>query len=271
MKDFQNQNTQAIPKAELKTKVRKDFRKPILTALQTCIAVLAFSLILIVSFNLPDYFSKPVVSGQISITGNEILPEEEIIEYLNLKDLGLWHQVDPYLLSVRLNQHPWIETASVHRTTNHGISIQVHETKPVAYLKTKEQLYLLSPDCRILSRKASNRWNDLPIIVQNHLGKIEPGSYLPKVELGKAFEILEILSKSDSLPKNAISEINITDPLNTVLVTIPYGINIKLGAGQYHSKLANLKSALPVLLKERGNIRYIDLRYQKAIVYKKKV
>lgn len=271
MKDVQNRLSQVPQKAETKPKAKRSYRKPALLIIKVSVSLLTLSLIALVALALPNFFSKPVAENQIFISGNQVISEDEVIEYLHLQELGLWHQVDSYHLSVRLNQHPWVESASVHKTINHGLSVQINETRPIAYLKTKQGLFLLSPDCRVLSIISSETWKDLPIIIHSHLEEVKPGIYLPKRQLSKVFEILTLLEDTGPLPKNAISEIDISDPLNTVLVTIPYGIRIKLGNSQYETKLTNLQNALPVLLKERGNIRYIDLRYQKAIVYKKKV
>lgn len=242
-----------------------------LVTIKVLVSLLTLALISLVALSLPDYFAKPVAESHLSISGNQVLSENEITDYLQLKKLGLWQEVDPYLLSVRLNQHPWIKSASVHKTINHGLSIQVNETSPIAYLRVNHELFLLSEDCRVLSLKPAEAWKDLPVIINERLDKVTPGVYLPVDQFSNVFKVLSLLKGSSPLPESAISEIDISDPLNTILITIPYGIRIKLGAGFYERKLANLAGALPLLQKERGNIRYIDLRYDKAVVFKRKV
>ena len=59
--------------------------------------------------------------------------------------------------------------------------------------------------------------------------------------------------------------------MNIELVTIPDAIRIKLGADHFRQKLINLQEALPTLAKEKGNIRYIDLRYERAVVFRRRV
>jgi cell division septal protein FtsQ len=108
------------------------------------------------------------------------------------------------------------------------------------------------------------------VIVDSTAARIKPGDVLPKALLAKPFELITLLKDNPTLPLKAVSEIDISDPLNIQLVTIPNAIRIKLGVSGFADKLVNLQHALPRLNKEKNNLRYIDLRYKHSVVFRRR-
>ncbi len=236
--------------------------------------IITLSTLLIIGYclvKIPPYFSHPINPTKITIKGNEILTPDMLLKQMRIKAFTPWMDIDPYELSLKLIKHPWIDEASVHRNIDLGLSITIKERTPVAYLKTGNGLFLLGSDNLVLSFvKSGEQWN-LPVIVDNKIKSINPGDILPKNQLKKVDELMQLLETSKVLPIDTVSEINITDPLNIVLITIPYAIPIKMGSENFRQKLENLKHALPTLLDENRNIRFVDLRYSSAVVFRRKI
>ncbi len=226
-------------------------------------------LIGIVCISIPKFLFSP--PENLTIYGNDILTRETIINNLNIGQDESWSSLDPYILSLRLKEHPWIENVVVHRSIPLGIDVHITERVPIAYLKTKNDLFLLGKDYLVLKTLASTKVWDLPIIVDANLKDIKAGDTLSRTPLSKAFSLIELLKNNMVLPLNAVSEIIITDPFNYQLVTIPKGVRIKLGYRDFEKKLVRLGYAMPKIASWNNNVRYLDLRYSSGVVVKKKI
>lgn len=269
MKDYSAKHIPAKPEVPepRSWNIKGGFRQLV----KSVITLAAIGLVIYGLVHLPGYYSQPINPGKIVIKGNRILTTDEVLSHLRIPKEQSWLDADPFEMSRRLALHPWIEKAAVHRHPDLGLTISVVEITPVSYLQTGDGMFLLSSEGRLLSMMQSGgQWN-LPILVDKTLSGLKPGTLIPKHDLAKGFAMIDFLEKNETLPLKNVSEIDITDPLNIQLITIPDAILIKLGSTGFEEKLFNLNLALPRLQKERGNIRYIDLRYERAVVYRNKV
>jgi len=216
----------------------------------------------------PSFLISPVRS--IGIRGNEILTEERIIEYLNIDKEHSWIGLDPYQLSLNLKKSHWIDKAIVHRSFPLKLDVRVTERQPIAYLKTRDNLFLMAREYLVLENMPSVKVWNLPVIVNLELQQIEVGDMVEGAALKKAVELIDILSNNKVLPLDAVSEIIVTNPFNIELITIPYGIKIKLGFQDFEKKLAGLNHVLPKIEWQRQNIKYLDLRTVQSVVMKKR-
>lgn len=208
---------------------------------------------------------------QVRVHGNSILSKEKVVQYLELQENNSWWEIDPYQLSLRLKRHLWIESAIVHRNYMRGLDIYITERKPIAYLKLQHRLFLLCKGNLILKWEGTKQstW-DLPIITTNRIKTVTEGETYTDVGISKALSILRKFEGNPILSSASISEINIDDPLNIELVTLPNGIRIKLGDQKLDHKLQNLGLAMPALQKIKKSLQYIDLRHSSGVVIKKK-
>lgn len=218
----------------------------------------------------PSSLDRPFDPSRIRIYGNSVLPQTHILSILNIDRIS-WLKFDAFEFSVLLNQQPWISQSTVHRRNDFGLDIVIRERKPLAYLKTGSNLFLLGKDYRVLSFVKSDKIWDLPVIIDERLTSLESGDYVSKDQFVKTFSLMNLLKENDTLPLSSISEIHVTDPLNYELVTIPDGIVLKLGSNDFANKIKNLHDAGPVLANYKGNIRYIDLRYNDGLVLSRKI
>jgi len=224
--------------------------------------------IVLILLEIPSYLFSPVRS--INIQGNKVLSDEIIIDYLEINKKHSWISLDPYILSLNLKQNPWIEKAIVHREFPLRLDIHITERQPIAYLKTRDNLFLMAREFLVLETLPSIKVWNLPVIVNLELEQVEVGDVVEGAALKKAIDLIDILKDCIPLPLEAVSEIIVTNPFNIELITIPHGIKVKLGFQDFKKKLASLTYVLPQIEWQRKNIKYLDLRTIQGVVMKKK-
>jgi cell division septal protein FtsQ len=232
------------------------------------IIICGIGLVVLVFIQIPSFLVSPVRS--IGVRGNEILTEERIIEQLNIDKEHSWIGLDPFQLSLNLKKNPWVDKAIVHRSFPLKLDVRITERQPIAYLKTRDRLFLMAKGYRVLETMPSAKVWNLPVIVNLDLQKIEVGDMVEGAAMKKAVELIDILADNKVLPLDAVSEIIVTNPFNIELITIPYGIKIKLGFQNFEKKLAKLNHVLPKIEWQRQNIKYLDLRTVQGVVMKKR-
>ena len=134
----------------------------------------------------------------ISITGDNNLKKEDILNIINDKEYKTIFDVNLFKIHNNLLLNEWIETVKIERTLPSSIKIQIIEKKPVAIWQTKLGNKLITKDGSIISNvNATTFKNRLPIIIGEGANK-------------NAFLILQILRKNPNLYNNvwSISYIN---------------------------------------------------------------
>ena len=217
-----------------------------------------------IAVQIPRHLLSPVKS--VRIHGNELIDKTVIAKYLGIYEDQSWLSTDPYELSIRVKELPWIEEATVRKNLASGLDIHVSERRPVAYLKAKDRLAMICSDYLILERIDKKRGWDLPVIVHNGLDMPVSGRYLKSEDLNGAFRLMDLLRDSTVLPLDAVSEVFVDDPLNMELITIPDGIKVKLGFRNFREKLRNLELASSKIDGMRHKISIIDLRHRRGVV-----
>lgn len=264
MKDFSH------PKTQLNRRTQDDSEKPQKSLpLLLRIVFLAGGIFLVgvVLFNLPHYFFQP--ANTIRIHGNHVLSAKHVNQLLDIDKDNTWFDLDPYILSLNLTKHPWVNKAIVHRTFPLSIDVFLTERVPIAYLKTKSGLFLLGNDCLVLKVLSPENGWDLPVIVNNQLKGIKIRDKLSKASLSNVLKLVELLKTDKTLPLGAVSEIHMSDPFNIELITMPYGIKIKMGYENFEQKLNKLHYFTPKFKELNKKIKYLDLRYHQGVVVKR--
>ena len=134
----------------------------------------------------------------ISITGDNNLKKEDILNIINDKEYKTIFDVNLFKIHNNLLLNEWIETVKIERTLPSSIKIQIIEKKPVAIWQTKLGNKLITEDGSIISNANVTTFkNRLPIIIGEGANK-------------NAFLILQILRKNPDLYNNvwSISYIN---------------------------------------------------------------
>lgn len=246
-----------------KTVVPVNFRRVLKISVSICV----FCFILFLLIQIPGKITRPLKT--ITIHGNNILDKTTIAQYLQIYPDQSWFDIDPYVFSTRLKQLNWVDTAIVRKNFWEGIDVTITERSPIAFLRVKEKTWFICENGLILDLIQQKKAWDLPVIVKDNLIDVSEGKRLNREFLIDAFDIIKLLGQNSILPLSTISEIIITDPINIKLISIPYGIEIRLGYENFELKLARLTRAIPKLNDYIHNIDYIDLRHSDGVVFKK--
>ncbi|MBT4527860.1 MAG: FtsQ-type POTRA domain-containing protein [Deltaproteobacteria bacterium] len=264
MKDYKSTfNKSNNNKPIQKTILELGFRRILKISVSICV----FCFILFLLIQIPGKITSPLKN--IMIHGNNILDKTTIAKYLGVYPDQSWFDIDPYVFSTRLKQLNWVDTVIVRKNFWEGIDVTITERSPIAFLRVKDKTWFICEDGLILDLIQQKKAWDLPVIVNDSLSEVREGEYLNLELLSDAVDIIKLLNKNSILPISTISEIIITDPINIKLISIPYGIEIRLGYENFDLKLARLSRAIPKLNDYIHNIDYIDLRHSDGVVFKK--
>lgn len=265
MKDYSTRYFNDIAKNEQKEKKLVKFNPIELSS--TLLVLFVLSGIVYLAMNIPKLIFAPPET--IFVQGNNTISKQNLLRQLAITQDQNWIDLDPYYLSLRLNQHPWIQKSIVRRIIPLGLEISIVERSPVAYLKSGNELFLMDKEGWILERPQTRlSWN-LPIATLEKSQRIDPGVKIRSAVLSNIIELMAILEGDSILPLSSISEINATNPLNIELITIPDGTRIKFGYKNFKSGLQKLKLVSPTIKNQIGKIKYIDLRQLNGVAIKK--
>ena len=233
------------------------------------LTTLASSLFCLLGFVLlPSTLLAPI--SKVKIQGNQILTSIQVAAPLALSEDGTWLGLDSYELSKQVQGLNWVKEARVKKLAGGELWVKITEQRPIAFFRTPKGLYLLSTDFTLLPLKNNPKGWDLPTIQDQRNGNFEVGEKVNSFTLLKSLELMEKLKDSDLLPLGSISEIDISDPLNLTISTLPFGIKIKMGYKDFDQKLDRLKRALPEISKRAKKIHTLDLRNHQGIALKYK-
>ena len=195
---------------------------------------------------------------EISVSGNSIYSENEIVEIS-----GLRKQQNIFLANLAVSRknllfQPWIEDTVVARVLPKKITIDITEYEPLAILEAAEKRYLMDTNGVLFKEWVPTDPAKLPIVQGLLLSdfKVEEPSK-------KAQTVLYFLTVGQQrgaiLPNHAIQKISV-DPSGNLTVFPTQGVGkIRLGKNEFEAKLKRIYEILPQLKKERDISEYYTI------------
>lgn len=112
---------------------------------------------------------------------------------------------------------------------------------------------------------------ELPVIVglETRIFGPKPGKKYNIKELAIALNIIKELRKSERLKNYKIKKIDVVNALNIAVFIQDIGpefLEVKLGADNIRYKIALLGGLITAASKDKGNIKYIDLRFKDPLI-----
>jgi cell division protein FtsQ len=202
------------------------------------------------------------VTGNTHVTADTIIRESTIFEGRNIFGLDLSEA------AVAIEKIPRIRSAQVRRIPPDEIQIEVTERKPLALILSG-RLLCVDREARILAEYDPAHKLDAPIISGKSLAGAKVGDTVQVEKVSCALEIVEIINRLGLAGHLRISEINVDDPDNIVLVAEQSGATILLGSDNFEAKLWRLARVAETMecneqLKV-ANLERLDMRFE-AIV-----
>lgn len=165
----------------------------------------------------------------------------------------------------KIEAHEWIERATLSRHWPNQLTVTIKERTPVALLNRSDGLYYLDKDGNIFAAVGASEDVDFPVITGEIAGDASSASaVVSSPAMQEALRLLRYAGSGNSvLPKQNISEINVTEHGDMILYLADRVFPIYLGKDDISIKYSRLVKVLKKLYKKREflNTAYIRLDY----------
>ena len=176
----------------------------------------------------------------------------------------------PKLRKVIESDH-WVLRARIRRVLPDTLKIEIEERKPIALAGIRDTIFVADNDGTLLDRYSAKYGKlDLPLLkgLSGEMGK--PASDSNRRRMALFLQAMKELDSENDLYTKLLSEVDVTDAQNVVVVPMDDTVRIQLGDQDFLKRFRTHmeKQAYFRELKDRyGDIESIDLRYDKQIVY----
>lgn len=202
------------------------------------------------------------VSGNTNVTGQSIIRQSGLIEGRNIFQVNLRQS------AAAIEQLPRVKSALVRTKLPDEIQIDISEREPAAVLAAKE-LFLLDSEGKIIEKLDPSENLDAPVITGRALAGLAVGDVVKTEGVARALEIIRILNEMDVGKSIRVSEINVDDPANILLVAEPSGATVYLGSGDYRGKLWRLAQVADEINRNDrlhpASLERIDMRFESIV------
>jgi hypothetical protein len=202
----------------------------------------------------------------VSFKGNNILSDEQILEWLgSIKGKNLI-TIDLVKLSQRLSENTWIQSASIRRSFPQGLEFKLTERVPYARIK-KEQIYLVDSYGAILSPEKPE-YRHLPLIIMQdeHQWK-EENSFL-KGKLLHSLKTMHYFNKLSFFENNPLDAAELIGHSRVLFLTRNRDMQIQMSMDRLEEGRKNFLLILEIIEEESPKIQIIDLSFEDQVVIK---
>lgn len=182
----------------------------------------------------------------------------EVVAYAEVSQGEPLLGVDLDVVKARVEQHPFVDTASVRRVPPDGLEIEVRERRPRALVALDGVLYLVDERGAPQKRAMPGDGLDLPVITGIGAdafagtftgGEESGGAVLPAPDaLGVALRVLAS-HEAAGAPGGALAEVRMETAERPVAV-LADGTRVVLGEGDYDEKMARLSRVMEALSRQ---------------------
>jgi len=182
-----------------------------------------------------DYFR----AEDITVEGNQILSEEEVIKETFIKPGDNILSVNLSMVRKQLLANAWISEAEVIRKIPSGIILRIKEHKPLAVIDLGKE-FLLNEDGEIFKEKTTTDPESLPLVKGLKFSDLSLSDVKRSQSLNAVMTVLKLGKKPESiLPNSSITLINVDREIGLTIFAI--GKTIKIGYNNYPDKYERLE------------------------------
>jgi cell division protein FtsQ len=164
----------------------------------------------------------------------------------------------------KLEQIPWVESASVMRFAPNRIKIEIHERTPVAFARVGSRVLLIDAGGTLMDLSRKKKYS-FPVIVGMNPG--EPLS-TRSARMKIYNELVRQLDSGGGNYSKDLSEVDLTDPEDVkVLANDPEGeVLVHLGSSDYLDRFKICVAHLREWRQQFQKLESVDLRYDRQII-----
>ena len=214
--------------------------------------------------------TEALTIAHIALDGETALSETDVWSRLEglrgqnilVVDLGEWRQ--------KVLESPWIEAAAIRRVLPDSVDVSVVERQPMGVGRVGSALYLIDQDGEVIEAYGPGHEQfDLPLIDGlANTASIDPSG--PAVDATRAALAARLMASLQRWPDLAkrVSQIDVTDPRDAVVILDGDTALIRLGGDQFAERLQAYLDVAEALRSEVPQIDYVDLRFGERVYVK---
>ena len=193
------------------------------------------------------------------VSGTDQLSEGEVLALVaGLRGENIL-AVDLEAYQQRLVASPWLRDGILRRILPSTVEVLVTERSPTAVARFADLLYLVDERGAIIDQHGPRFARfDLPII--DGLGAPDVVPVVDPARMALAARLLEQLGAHPEV-LGAISQIDVTDPYNAVVLLNDDPALLHLGGDRFLERLQSYAELAPALRARIADIDYVDLRF----------
>ena len=203
-------------------------------------------------------------SDNIEVTGIENVTKKQIMEVMgediqrNIFSVPLNEQ------KAKLEQIPWVESASVMRFVPNRLQIEIHERTPIAFARVGPRIFLIDAGGTLMELPQKHKYS-FPVILGMNPG--EPlSTRLPRMRAYN--DLVHQLDSGGARYSQDLSEVDLSDLDNLkVRVNDPRGdVLVELGASDFLSRYKTYVSHVQEWRQQFQKLESVNLRYGNQVV-----
>ncbi len=204
---------------------------------------------------------------QIRVAGERRVSKADVLELSDIQPGSNIFDLDLEMIGRKIAEDPWVAVARVERAFPREVLIRVSEREPRAIINLG-YLYYVDETGEIFKVLVPEDSLDYPVITG-----IDRKFMLEKPEeargmLADAMELLGELSGRGRFNLEKVSELQVDPAEGLVLYTYVGGVPVKMGFGNFQTKLNRLEHIYPELEPRLAGLKYIDLNVLDRIIVK---
>ena len=200
----------------------------------------------------------------ISISGNQYLSNGGILSLVNEIQGKNIFKVNLNLGRDHLLASSWVKTATLRRVFPSTIEIVVEERLPIGLARFDSRLYLIDSEGIIIEEygPAFSSFK-LPIIdgleiVTGNGNEVDPARADLLAEVTRELE-------SQALLANRVSQIDLSNPHNVVVLLTDDSTFLHLGTDKYAERIDEYLELIPAIRARVTDIDYVDMRFDQRV------
>ena len=203
----------------------------------------------------------------IEVENNRRLSREELVALSGVKPGESLFKLDLGAIGRKIEENPWVATAQVSRVFPHEVLISVSERAPKAIVNLGYLYYvdeggtvfkLLDPDDNL----------DYPVITGIDRRFLLENPATARRELQDALRLIDDLAQRRRFNLSDASEVHIEPTGGIDLYTYVGGVSIRMGYGDFTTKLDHLERIFKELQPRLLALEYIDLNVLDRVIVK---
>lgn len=217
------------------------------------------------------YYSDHFQLRHILFSGNQNTNAEQLRAQLMERFSGNLPSMSLKEIRATLEINPWIARAAVRRILPDTLKIELVEREPIAPAMVDNVLYVVSGDGTFLDRYSS-RYGSFPYPIIHGLEMDSSSRETNRHRVALFMRAMKELDGNGTQLSRTISEVDLTDLHNLVIIPEEESVRVLLGEEDFYSRY---QSHLRRLNKFRqvkesyGPVEAVDLRFQGQVIYQR--